>query len=204
MKTIEKPEATPPGNVTKPVRRLLEKINDVTNEEKRHKKLSTDLQTEEEGLLKTSDLTNPQTFESISLLRRKRDLIPARLRAYAEELTKLEGELAEANLDLEAVHTLALQAVLNGIKEELTEALLKRFGPDFKDATPAALACHEHQSGLLSASRAAEQILPYSAAGRAICNQLNWLRNGNYISKNPSSKASELLRMVDEFAALAF
>jgi folate-binding Fe-S cluster repair protein YgfZ len=201
MKTIEKPTATTQDDAAKLIKRFLAKIKEVTNEEKRHKKLATDLQVEEDGLLKTSDLTNPQTFESISMLRRKRELIPARLKAYSEELDRLEHELTKANSELEAQHSAALTAAFDALVAKLAQALSPDFTTDVAHASEAQLACEEHEKGTIPATRAALRIAHLCPQGRMLVNQLDWLKNGNYRDRKPTAKAEELLRLVAASAA---
>lgn len=150
----------------------------------------------------TIDLSNPEQFNQLSHLRLKCDMVPVKIRDFGAAAAKALDELDAECGRLIAQHSAAVDVKLNTLTAAIAKSLELYFDPAASFLNDACRNMQEHETGRLSASRAARQIASNSAAGRPLANQMEWLKNGNFLGYTPDRKALELIRLVEEFEAV--
>jgi hypothetical protein len=204
MKTVTEPASDEAQEIIKRINKIRAKLDKIVEETSRHKDLAEQLKKQKDEALKTVDLTNPEAFEQVSFLQRKCDIIPGRLKAFAEEREKLMAELNDECGSLIFEHRKTVQARLDELTGKIATAIAPFFEKGVEYVNDAVRMAHERETGMFSAASAADRIAGNSIAGRALVNQVVWLKNDNLLSRPADRKAPALISLVNEFEALKF
>lgn len=192
---------TQPMNNTDKLKQLLAEHERLVEEQLRHEKMGVELLNEENHLMRTVDLENKTEFEKVNRVRLKREMVPNKLKAFSDAAEQLLGDLAEESGRVLASHQAGVKARAEALKNKVAAALEPYFTPETNLPNLAAVILHEHDSGLISAKRAAGRIAGHSVAGKFLFDQSDTLRNGNFLGLPIAIQAKRLLGMIEEFEA---
>jgi hypothetical protein len=195
-------QKTNPMKNTEKLKQLLTEHERLEGEKLRHEKLGAELLNEETQLMRTADIEDPAEFDAVNQVRLKREMVPNKVKAFGDATEKVLAELAEESARRLAEHRAAVLARTEALKDNVAKVLEPYFAPETSSPNLAALILHEHDTGLISAKRAAGRIAGQSVAGKFLFDQSDTLRNGNFLSLPAAVHAKRLLGMIEEFEAV--
>ncbi len=188
-------------NNTDKLKQLLAEHERLVEEQQRHEKMGIELLNEENHLMRTVDIENKAEFERVNRVRLKRELVPNKLKAFGDAVEQVLAELSEESGRVLASHQTAVKARIEALKDKVAAALEPYFTPETGLPNLAAVILHEHDTGLISAKRAAGRIAGHSITGKFLFDQSDTLRNGNFLGLPVAIQAKRLLGMIEEFEA---
>jgi hypothetical protein len=187
---------------TNKLKQLLAEHERLESEKARHEKMGAELLNEENQLMRTVDIEDPAEFDAVNQVRLKREMVPNKVKAFGDAAELVLAELAEECARQMASHRAAVQSRTEGLKDKMATVLEPYFAPETNSPNLAALILHEHDTGLISAKRAAGRIAGQSLAGKFLFDQSDTLKNGNFLGLPTAIQAKRLLGMIEEFKAV--
>jgi hypothetical protein len=143
---------------TDKLKQLLVEHERLDGEKQRHEKLGAELLNEENQLMRTADIEDPAELEAVNQVRLKREMVPNKIKAFGDATEKVLAELAEESARRLADHRAAVLTRIEALKDKVAKTLEPYFAPETNSPNLAALILHEHDTGLISAKRAAGRI----------------------------------------------
>jgi predicted DNA-binding protein (UPF0251 family) len=151
---------------TDKLKQLLAEHERLESEKERHEKMGAELLNEENQLMRTVDIEDPAQFDAVNQVRLKREMVPNKVKAFGDTTEQVRAELAEECARQMAGHRAAVQSRTDALKDKMAAVLEPYFAPETNSPNLAALILQEHDTGLISARRAAGRIAGQSVAGK--------------------------------------